>query len=151
MTADQHRIVVGVDGSIESIDALEWAAREARVRAATLEVVTVWNYPVGLLLVPVAPDPPTRHALIEEAKGVIERALAKCGDALTDVDVARHVAEGSAARCLINASADADLLVLGKRGLGGFRGLMLGSISQQCVQHAHCPVVVVPSPASEER
>jgi nucleotide-binding universal stress UspA family protein len=140
-----QRIVVGVDGSDQSLEALEWAAREARFRGMTLEILTTWTYPYGYLMVPVAPEPPTRDALIEEAKSVLDRMLDKVSIDLSDVKVARHIAEGSAAGCLIDASKGAELLVVGKRGLGGFRGLLLGSVSQQCALHAHCPVVVVPS------
>lgn len=71
--------------------------------------------------------------------------MGKLPDELTEVTVARHVAEGNAAACLLEASKGAELLVVGKRGLGGFRGLLLGSVSQQCVLHAACPVVVVPA------
>ena len=140
----KRRIVVGVDGSDQSIAAVEWAAEEATSRKVALEVATTWSYPIGTLLVPLGPEPPQRSALIGEAKGLLDRVLEKAAGALDGVEVLRRVMEGNPSRALIDESADADLLVVGKRGLGGFRGLMLGSVSQQCVAYARCPVAVVP-------
>lgn len=142
--AGRRRIVVGVDGSDRSIEALEWAAEEARVRGIPLEVATTWTYPIGTLLVPVGPEPPQRSALIQEAKGLLDRVLDKAASAVEGVEILRRVIEGYAPQSLIEESKDAELLVLGKRGLGGFKGLVLGSVSQQCVAHGKCPVVVVP-------
>lgn len=140
------RIVVGIDGSPGSLHALSWAGREARLRNATLEVVAAWTYPTLVLLVPVAPDPPQVKTLREDARDMIETALKKVGDDVDGVDVDRREVEGDTSAALIDRAKGADLLVVGSRGLGGFRGLLLGSVSQQCVQHATSPVVVVPSP-----
>jgi nucleotide-binding universal stress UspA family protein len=140
------RIVVGIDGSPGSLHALSWAGREARLRNATLEVVAAWTYPTPVLLVPVAPDPPQVKTLRKDARDMIETALKKVGDDVDGVDVDRRVVEGDTSAALIDRAKGADLLVVGSRGLGGFRGLLLGSVSQQCVQHATSPVVVVPSP-----
>jgi nucleotide-binding universal stress UspA family protein len=145
-TREAGRIVVGVDGSPGSLHALSWAGREARLRDATLEVVVAWTYPIPVLLFPVAPDPPDVKTLRKEAHELVERALAKVADDVSGIDVERRVVEGSAPEVLMNKAKEADLLVLGSRGLGGFRGLLLGSVSQQCALHATCPVVVVPSP-----
>jgi nucleotide-binding universal stress UspA family protein len=142
--AGRRRIVVGVDGSEESIAALEWAAEEARARGVALEVVTIWEYPVGTLLVPLGPEPPLRSGMILEAKNLLDRVLDKAAGALEGVEVLRRVVEGNPAQSLIKESTDAELLVIGKRGLGGFKGLLLGSVSQQCMVHGKCPVVVVP-------
>jgi nucleotide-binding universal stress UspA family protein len=141
------RIVVGIDGSPGSLHALSWAGREARLRNATLEVVAAWTYPTPALLVPVAPDPPQVKTLRKHARDMIENALEKVGDDVAGVDVDRRVVEGDTSAALIDRAKGADLLVVGSRGLGGFRGLLLGSVSQQCVQHAASPVVVVPSAA----
>jgi nucleotide-binding universal stress UspA family protein len=78
------------------------------------------------------------------ARRTLERALADAGDRTAGVDVEPVVREGAPARVLLEEADDADLLVVGSRGLGGFRGLLLGSVSQQCSHHAPCPVVVVP-------
>ena len=140
------RIVVGIDGSPGSLHALSWAGREARLRNATLEVVAAWTYPTPVLLVPVAPDPPQVKTLRKHAREMIEHALEKVADDVDGVDVDLRVVEGDTSAVLLERAKGADLLVVGSRGLGGFRGLLLGSVSQQCVQHAISPVVVVPSP-----
>jgi nucleotide-binding universal stress UspA family protein len=139
------RIVVGVDGSEGSLNALSWASREARLRDATLEVVVAWTYPIAVLPIPVAPEPPEVEAIKKEAHELIEGALAKVADDVARVSVERRVVEGRTPEVLIERAKEADLLVVGSRGLGGFGGLLLGSASQQCALHANEPVVVVPS------
>ena len=141
------RVVVGVDGSPGSLHALAWAGREARVRNATLEVVAAWTYPTLVLLVPVAPDPPQVKALRKHAREMIEGDLEKVADDVTGVHVDVRILEGDTSKVLLERAQGADLLVIGSRGLGGFRGLLLGSVSQQCVQHATSTVAVVPAPA----
>jgi nucleotide-binding universal stress UspA family protein len=145
-SGDGARIVVGIDGSPGSVHALVWAGREARLRSATLEVVAAWIYPTPVLLMPVAPDPPLVKTLRKQAHEMIERALEKVADDVAGVDIDRRVVEGDTSAVLLDRAKGAELLVVGSRGLGGFRGLLLGSVSQQCVQHATSPVVVVPSP-----
>jgi nucleotide-binding universal stress UspA family protein len=100
--------------------------------------------------VPLFPVPgklPEVETIRKEAHELIERAVATVGD-VTGVKIEHRVVEGSAPEVLIDRASDADLLVVGSRGLGGFRGLLLGSVSQQCVLHATRPMVVVPSPDS---
>lgn len=143
---DGGRVVVGVDGSPGSLQALSWAGREARLRNATLEVVAAWTYPTPVLLVPVAPDPPQVKTLRKHAREMIEHALEKVADDVDGVDIDLRVVEGDTPAVLLERAKGADLLVVGSRGLGGFRGLLLGSVSQQCVQHATSPVLVVPAP-----
>lgn len=142
---DNGRIVVGLDGSPGSLAALAWAGREARLRGATLEVVVAWTYPMPVLLFPVAPDPPTVKTLRKEAQEMAEHALTTVADDVAGVSTERRVVEGTPAEVLLGRLVEADLLVVGSRGLGGFRGLLLGSVSQQCVLHATRPVVVVPA------
>lgn len=135
---DKDRVVVGVDGSESSIAALRYAARIAAAFDAPLEVVTTWSYP------PLA-DPfiltnwsPQEDATENQASA-IERAFGTSPpQALT-----RTVLAGPAARSLVEASDGCAMLVVGSRGRGGFAGLMLGSVSAACAQHAHCPVVIV--------
>ena len=133
------RIVVGVDGSEPSRAALRWAADEARLRGATLEAVLAWQMPfVGDIPLPPIGD------LERAAMATLEKVLADEGcadDTLTTV--VSIVSEGASAPVLLDAAIDADLLVLGSRGRGAFRGMLLGSVSQHCVTHANCPVVVV--------
>jgi nucleotide-binding universal stress UspA family protein len=134
------RIVVGVDGSEGSATALRWALEEAALRHATVDVVHAWVYPyVG----------EASFALSEgefeaQAQAVLDRSVEQGGPPPAGVVVNPVLVHGPAAGALIDAAADADLLVLSSRGHGGFVGLLLGSVSQQCVHHAPCPVVIVP-------
>ncbi|MBV2155162.1 universal stress protein [Kitasatospora sp. SUK 42] len=135
-----RRIVVGVDGSPSSVDALRWAVHEARVRGAVVEAVSAWQYQVAVgWTVPVVPE----GDFSAIAREVLDNAIAEVADAEQPVEIHPHVVEGLAAAALLTAAQDADLLVVGSRGHGGFAGALLGSVSQHCVQHAPCPVVVV--------
>ncbi|HZC30318.1 MAG TPA: universal stress protein [Gaiellaceae bacterium] len=139
-------IVVGVDGSDGSKPALEWAAAEARTRELPLTAVYAWSAPAtlyaGLGWVPADTE------VLVDLRKLAERRLAEVceelGPALADVQVERKVVEGPAANALLAAAEDADLLVVGTRGHGGFTGLLLGSVSQQCAHHCPCPIVIVP-------
>lgn len=138
-------IVVGVDGSTSAQAALRFALAEARRRGATLRAVAAWHLPVaayGGAFVP--PDPELASELEPGVRRTLERALADAGDEAEGVEVEPVVREGAPARVLLEEAGEADLLVVGSRGLGGFRGLLLGSVSQQCSHHAPCPVVIVP-------
>jgi nucleotide-binding universal stress UspA family protein len=140
-------VVVGVDGSPGSAAALKYAIEEAKLREANLTAVTAWNVPTlayeadwtGAEL-----DPQTFEAA---ANSTLASALS--GVDTTGVEVGRIVRQGQAADVLVLEAGEDDLLVVGSRGLGGFRGLLLGSVSQQCTQHARCPVTVVPHPHAE--
>lgn len=136
-----ERIVVGVDGSPASVDALCFAIDEARLRGARLVVVYAYRFPV-LTMLPLAPKPPTPEELAEGADALLARALADAGDP-QDVNVERLAIEGHPAEVLVDVAAGATLLVVAARGVGGFRGSLLGSVSQQCAQHAPCPVTIV--------
>lgn len=149
------RIVVGIDGSSESEDALEFALAEARLRGTTLHVVHAWRTPLTLAL----PEP-TVMGYAPVSAGDLEQLAAKLREraeqlvaeelhaVLGDdprVEVRREVLESDAAEALVEASRGADLLVVGSRGRGGFSGLLLGSVGQHVAHHAHCPVVIVPN------
>ena len=137
------KIVVGVDASEGSRAALRWAFDEARLRGCPLDVVTVWQYPVLTTLPAFGALPPIED-LSTEAEASLTQVLAEEGVASTDaVEVSTVVAEGAAAAALLEAATDADLLVVGSRGHGGFTGMLLGSVSQHVVSHAPGPVVVV--------
>ena len=97
---------------------------------------------------PAAADAAT--AARHEAETILDQALAELGE-VGDVEVERVIAQGSAAQALIDAATGQDILVVGSRGHGGFAGLLLGSVSQQCAQHASCPVVIVRAAASNAR
>jgi len=136
-------IVVGVDGSPGSRKALTWAAAEAADHSADLVVVNVWEHtllpPAGSVSVSdkYVADPSQRTA--EDLVEVIRDVLGEQPPVL----VQPRVKQGRAAKVLIEESEDADLLVVGKRGHGGFAGLVLGSVSQHVAAYAHCPVAVV--------
>jgi nucleotide-binding universal stress UspA family protein len=140
------RIVVGVDGSEGSLQALRWAADEARLRKALLQVVLAWDYPASLLAGASfsVPDLEILGDFGKLAEARLGQALQDASSALEGVEVERRVIEGAPALALIEAAKDADLLVVGTRGHGGFVGLLLGSVSQQCAHHAPCPIVIVP-------
>ena len=136
-------IVVGVDGSPPSRTALTWAAAEAADHRSELVVVSVWERtllpPMGSGGVPQSPVPDPRERATEDLLTVIKEELGED----PPVVVQPRVTEGHAAHVLIEQSADADLLVVGTRGYGGFRGLVLGSVSQHVAAYAKCPVAVI--------
>ena len=141
-------ITVGIDGSHDAHRALEWAMREAAVRHVPLTVVTVHEVAVsGWTGQPIIF--PVDQAAVEETRQAAEETAAKAAARLGEsqpASVTVRAVNGFPAQELMEASRDADLLVVGSRGGGGFARLMLGSISQKVVHHAHCPVVVVPGP-----
>ena len=131
-------VVVGVDGSEGSQRALQWAAEEARLRGARLRAVHVWSY---LDQAGEAFDPTYGE---DDARQFLDEALAGLGEGAGGLEIERTPVCDLPARGLLDSAGDADLLVVGARGMGGFRGLLLGSVSQQVAQHAPCPVVIVP-------
>ena len=136
------RIVVGVDGSPASTAGLRWAARQAELTGSRVEAVTAWERPVaygGELLWAEDVD------WADLAGATQEAAIKEIGDDSSDT-WRRVVSEGHPARVLVQASAGAELLVVGSRGHGGFAALLLGSISKHVVAHAACPVLVVHDP-----
>ena len=139
-------IVVGVDGSEESKEALRWALEEARLRQATLRAVNAWMYPTIFGPTPIPPEMFDRGMLEEDAEKTLGAAVAEVAGDDPPAYVERVVTEGPATHVLVEAAADADLLVVGSRGHGGFTGLLLGSVSQQCAHHAPCAVVIVRTP-----
>lgn len=133
------RIVVGVDGSDCSIEALRWAIEEGRLRGATVEALHVWHIPyVGLP--GVSPPYPEDEFVAYEAQ-ILDDAITAAGG--IDGSIERGVVKGHAANELIEASRRADLVVVGSHGHGGVAGTLLGSVSQRVVMHADCPVVVM--------
>lgn len=133
------QIVVGVDGSQPSHRALEWAITEARLRDGHLRVVTGWRVPAATV------DQMGTAREIEAVKHLAhqQQHRALIGVRLEGVNVTREVHEGSAAAVLLNASQDADLLVVGSHGYGGLTAALLGSVSNHIAHHAPCPVLIV--------
>jgi nucleotide-binding universal stress UspA family protein len=134
-----HRIVVGVDGSVTSKAALTWAARQARLTGAVVEAVIAWEVPA----ISGYPVPPPDVDWEELAAQIVTDAIAEIPATAEPTEIRYKVAKGNAARVLLDASAGADLLVVGRRGHGGFVEALLGSTGQHCVHHATCPVVVI--------
>jgi nucleotide-binding universal stress UspA family protein len=132
------RIVVAVDGSPSSIDALRWAADQAARTGAAVEAVTCWSYPTsnGMEISVLDGD------WGENARNTLVAALAEAHCAKVP-EVIQTVTQGRAAEVLIAASAGAELLVVGSRGHGSMAGALLGSVSQRVAAHAHCPVVII--------
>jgi nucleotide-binding universal stress UspA family protein len=130
---------IGVDGSPSSRQALRWAARQAELTGDELHAVIAWSFPDVYAWVPVN-DGIDWAVNAEEA---LEQAISGALVPATAERVQRHVIEGYPARVLLDAAADADLLVVGSRGHGGFTGMLLGSVSQHAVTHARYPVVVI--------
>lgn len=139
-------IVVGVDGSGHSRAALEWAVREAAVRHAPLTVVTVHQAPVAYL--GSAVDQAQDHGLAERYRRAAEEAIdsvyARVGEPCPDSVTVQSV-NGTPTEALLAAAQNADMLVVGSRGAGGFPRALMGSVSSQVTRHAVCPVVVIPA------
>jgi nucleotide-binding universal stress UspA family protein len=172
------RIVVGVDASPGALRALAWAADEARLRLASLQVVHAYHAQAlaAPLYFPSQEALPGRalaaggrppgeemaesleqraefqEAVRRQAEDLLDGLLGEVGDTVEGIDVQRSVVEDrNPAEALVELSADADLLVVGSRGRGGFSSLLLGSVSHAAVLHARCPVVVIPSGAEDRK
>lgn len=144
MTGDSGaRVVVGVDGSDHGTLALHWAIDEARRRGAVLQIVHAWRYPYIGADVGFAASPAVLEGVEANARTIVDDAAAVASGAGVE-DVETTLVSGPSAGILLDAANGADLLVVGSRGRGGFTGLLLGSVSQQCAHHAPCPVVIVP-------
>ena len=139
-----YTIVVGVDGSDGGRRALRWAAAEAAERNGTVQAVTAWRWDGLDGGAMVAPNPieeeERAHALLAREIGVVRRDVSVA-------PIAAEVVEGRPADVLTAAARGADLLVLGSHGHGRLRHTVLGSVSEECVRKATCPVVVIPVPA----
>jgi nucleotide-binding universal stress UspA family protein len=146
------RAVVGVDGSPASLAALQWAIDwVAGTGGGTVDAVHTWSMPyayapMGGGMLVLEPESMEKGAK-EELAAALAEVDTRSGDG---VELRPQVVEGPAAPSLLELAKGADLLALGTRGRGGFAGLVLGSVSQQCLHHATCPVVVVPEAATEE-
>ena len=133
------RIVVGVDGSPSSAAALRWAAKQARLTGAEIHAIMTWELPTNYSWAPVVEG-------VDFADDCQKRLAEAVREALGEAEAHRvryEALPGHPAWRLIEAAEGADLLVVGSRGHGGFAGLLLGSVSQNVVAHAPCPVVVV--------
>jgi len=142
-------ILVGVDGSAPAQRALEFAAQEAELRAARLRVVSAWEIPPAVYGGGFAPalDQDALDAFREHAETIVREAIDTVERLHPTLQVEGTTPEGQPAQALLHEATEATLIVVGNRGRGGFSSLLLGSVSQQVVHHAPCPVIVVPHEA----
>jgi nucleotide-binding universal stress UspA family protein len=141
MTTERELIVVGVDGSPESVAALTWAARYGMASGGRIRALLAWHYPSA-----VGPSPPgvAPESITDEVRATMTGHLtAAIAAGAPDARVEPVIGYGHPAQVLVESSREADLLVVGSRGHGAFTGMLVGSVSLHCVHHAFCPVVVV--------
>jgi nucleotide-binding universal stress UspA family protein len=137
------RIVVGIDGSETAFQAFQWAVDAGRLHQASVEVVHAWGFflgvgePFGAVMFDTAP-------LADAARRTLDAVVESVDTSGLPAPVTRTLSSESAAASILHAADGADLVVVGSRGLGGFKGLVLGSVSHHVAHHAMCPVVVVP-------
>jgi nucleotide-binding universal stress UspA family protein len=146
MSDQEELIIVAVDGSPASEAAIAWAAKQAALTGARLEAVIAWHVPAmayGSMMYPAEAD--LEQASTQTLEETLDKVLGQ-----ERVNVTSRVIQGPAALALVEASKSADLLVMGSRGHGAFRGMLLGSVSDYCVARAACPVVVVRDPQRHE-
>lgn len=144
---DVKPIIVGVDGSQDSVRALRWAADHAHASRAPLQVLAAYDVPAMYGLYAMAHVPSLTTVENDTRTMLVDTVRDALGE---DVEVTERVMRGHPAQALVEASAEAQILVVGSRGRGGFTGMLLGSVSQHVISHSQCPVVVMPHGAADE-
>jgi nucleotide-binding universal stress UspA family protein len=142
MTPEQtgtSRVVAGIDGSAASLNALTWAARQAELTGARLEILAAWDWPTTFGWAVPVPNDFNPEA---EVQSVLDEAVASVRASHPALPVDARVARGHPAPALVEASKGADVLVVGSRGHGEFLGMLIGSVSEYCTTNAHCPVLI---------
>ncbi|MFD4248424.1 universal stress protein [Amycolatopsis thermoflava] len=129
-------IVVGVDGSAGSAEALRWAITEAAPTGRDVVAVNVWSYAGG---------GETAEAVRAAHRHALDELIDRVHTGAPDVPVQREIVEGDPVRMLLSVSSDAEMLVLGSHGYGRLSRALLGSVGAQCLRHARCPVVIIPA------
>lgn len=140
--AERGHIVVGVDGSEPSKQALRWAAFVAASTGATVDAIATWRLN-GFTAGPRLMDDPGSFDLSGETTKMLTDTVAEVFGDTPPTSLNTLVEEGNAAKVLVEASRKASMLIVGSRGRGGFVGLMLGSVSTACSAHSSCPVMVI--------
>jgi nucleotide-binding universal stress UspA family protein len=130
-------IVVGVDGSQGSRDALTWAAAQARLTGSVLRAVATWRWPNYITRIPPGAD------LSGETEETLREMVTPMREEYPDLTITEHVVQGPPGPSLLTQSESATLLVVGSEGRAAFPGMLLGSVAEYCVRHGPCPVVVV--------
>jgi len=139
-------VVVGFDGSEAATAAAEWAAAQAARTGERLELVSAWEYPTSWgNVIPL----PSDYDPAGDARNMLDPVVERLSAEHPGIRVHAHVVEGRPGEVLVEASRHAALLVVASRGHGSFSGLVLGSVSQHCVTHASCPVVVHRPPTDD--
>ncbi|MDA8270761.1 MAG: universal stress protein [Actinomycetota bacterium] len=134
-----NKIIVGVDGSPSSNAPLEWAAQEAEIRGSTLELIHAWNYPnLGYEgYVAVLED------FEKDASALLNEVVASVRKNYPNLKLVSSPIQGPTAQTIMDRAKEADMVVVGSRGRGGFSALLLGSVGQQLVHHCPAPVVII--------
>lgn len=140
--SDSPRVVVGVDGSEPSKAALRWGIKQAKLIGGVVDAVIVWRYPASYAW---TPEIGAAERLRDTASTTLDKTLAEIVAVDESVAVRPVVGQGHPAQVLIDAADGAEMLVVGNRGHTTFSGALIGPISERCVHHASCPVVVVRS------
>lgn len=138
-----YQIVVGIDGSDASERALRWAASEARVRGGAVQAITAWHWDGSGTFYVAATTPFDERS---RAKQILDETVALVAADNTDIVIASDLIEDAPGRALSRAAESADVLVLGSHGHSRVRHTVLGSVSEDCIRKAACPVVVIPVP-----
>lgn len=133
-------IVVGVDGSDSSKNALRWAVRLAPSLGATIHAIVAWEYPI---VFGIDGGAPLIWKPDETARETLNKTLESVFGKDRPAGLKGSISQGHPTFVLLDASKEAEMLIVGSRGLGGFSGLLLGSVSSSCAEHAKCPVLVV--------
>ena len=141
LSPDARRIVVGIDGSESSMQALRWALRQATATGATVQAVGSWEWPATAAAGGVMPYLDLAGTTQQAVQDAVSKATAGVG--FPSETVQTRVVEGHPSRVLVEAAHGAELLVVGSRGHGTFSGVLLGSVGLHCASHAPCPVVIV--------
>lgn len=142
MASLENSVVVGIDGSAASTGAVAYAANTAATRRVPLVLVTSYTMPAAMFAEGMVPPQPVYDELEKECQPIVEQARATALKAAPDIEVSHAIVEGNPSQVLIDYSRKAKMIVLGSRGLGGIKGMVLGSVSASVASHAFCPVVV---------
>ncbi len=137
--AKSRGVVVGIDGSAASLEALDWGARQAELTGAKLEIVMTWDWPTTYGWAAPIPEGYDPERDVHEA---LEKVEADVRAKHPGIEIVSRVLQGHPAPLLVEESKGADLLVVGSRGHGEFVGMVIGSVSEYCVTNADCPVLV---------
>jgi nucleotide-binding universal stress UspA family protein len=140
---DRRSVLVGVDGSVSAQGALAWAAAEASFRQSPLRIVHAFTWPMISNPLDLTVDGYMSNGLQAAAEQVLAEAESHARTVAPDIKVTDELFVAGAAPTLLSQAQDAELVVTGSRGLGGFRGLLVGSVSAAVAAHAPCPVIVV--------